>query len=257
MENKENMMKNKVVLITGAAMGLGEAMAKRFSKEGAIVIMADYNKDALLKASQKVKGSIALVGDVSKEEDCERFVREAVSQGGLNRLDVLCNNAGICPVMAPSGEYPTNEWRRTMAINLDGVFFMQRAALHQMEKQGGSGSNIINVSSIAGLGGFANLCPYAAAKHAVIGLTKTAAVEYAKKGIRVNAICPGVVNTPMVENIVKGMDAEAANGFQNMHPIPGMIERDYIANAVYFLASDESKFTTGIAFPVDAGYTAA
>ena len=189
--------------------------------------------------------------DVSQRADVEALVRQTVESYG--RLDCAHNNAGIEGDLAPTSDCTEANWDRTIATNLKGVWLCMKYEIPQMVEQGGGA--IVNTSSVAGLVGFLNLPAYVATKHGVAGLTRTAALEYAGQGIRVNAVCPGVINTPMIDRIVAG-DAEAEAQFTALEPVGRMGSPAEVAQAVVWLCSDSASFVTGIAMPVDGGFVA-
>ena len=189
--------------------------------------------------------------DVSKPADVERMVRHAVERFG--RVDYAFNNAGTEGIQAATAECSEENWDRTVAIDLKGTWLCMKYEITQMLKQGGGA--IVNCSSIAGLVGFPNIPAYVASKHGVIGLTKTAALEYAKKNIRVNAVCPGVIHTPMVDRFVGG-NMEAMKALTAGEPIGRIGEPSEIADAVLYLCSNRASFVTGLAMPVDGGWVA-
>lgn len=247
-------MKDKISLITGAGSGIGRAVALAWAREGAHVVVSDVDQDGGEETVALVKkaGAEALFvqADVSKLEDCEQLVRSTVDKFG--RLDVACNNAGIGGPQAPTAEYPMDGWAQVMGINLSGVFYGMRFQLAAMLQNGGG--SIVNMASILGAVGFANSCAYAAAKHGVIGLTQTAALEYSAQGIRINAVGPGFIKTPMISSLE---DDKAANdALVAAHPIGRLGTAEEVAELVLWLSSDKASFVTGAYYPVDGGYLA-
>jgi NAD(P)-dependent dehydrogenase (short-subunit alcohol dehydrogenase family) len=247
------MLKNKIALITGAGSGIGEAVAILFAANGASVALADIdiNGTERVRALIEKQGGKALVvkTDVSKPEDNERAVNETVKAYG--RLDIAVNNAGIAGPAAPVGEYPVDGWDKVIAINLNGVFYGMRYQLPAMLKTGGG--SIVNMASILGKVGFPTSSAYAAAKHGVIGLTETAACEYAAKGVRVNSVGPGFIGTPLLEN---NLNAEQLEGIAGMHPMQRLGKAEEVAELVLWVASDKASFVTGAYYNVDGGYLA-
>jgi len=247
-------LKDKVATITGAGSGIGRATAILFAKEGAKVVVADYvaeGGEETVRMIKDVGGEASFTKtDVSKSEDVKTMLDFTVKIYG--RLDVLFNNAGIEGEMAPTADCSEENFDRVIAVNLRGVFLGLKYGIPLMLQQGGG--VIINTSSVAGLVGFANLPAYNASKGGVIQLTRTAALEYATQNIRVNAICPGVIWTPMLERVAP--TEEAQKQFAEIEPVKRMGKPEEIAAAALFLASDESSFVTGVAFPVDGGYIA-
>ena len=246
--------KGQVALVTGAASGMGLATANAFARAGAAVTFADVSKDALQKAVDKIKSdggnAIAVVCDVSDESAVATMVERTVAAFG--RLDAAFNNAGIQVPSSDVADQPAEAFDRVNAINLRGVWACMKHELLQMRKQG-SGT-IVNCSSIGGLVGRAQLAAYHASKHGVIGLTRSAALEYAARGIRVNAVCPGTIDTPMVSTMLeRGM--LAMEDLLRDLPMKRLGRGDEIADAVLWLCSSGSTFVTGQALAVDGGFT--
>ncbi|MBZ9728271.1 SDR family oxidoreductase [Salegentibacter sp. JZCK2] len=245
-------LKGKVALITGAASGIGESTALLFAEEDARVFLTDINVEKGEKLAKKIeeKGGDAVFfkADASKQEDSEESVAEAVRQFG--KLDIAVNNAGIGGPQHPVGEYPIDGWDKVIAINLSGVFYGMRYQIPEMLKNG-KGS-IINVTSILGSVGFANSAAYVAAKHGVVGLTKSAALEYSAKGIRVNSVGPAFIKTPLL----KDLDKDLLSQLVNVHPIGRLGEPEEVAQLFLWLASDRATFVTGAYYPIDGGYLA-
>lgn len=240
----------KVAIVTGAGSGIGKAIAILFAQEGAKVVVADITGAEEATSSAIGRGAIATRVDVSKSDDVRRMIATAHDRFG--RLDVLVNNAGIEGAQAPTADCTEENFDRTIAVNLRGVFLGMKYGIGAMLEGGGS---IINIASVAGLVGFAGLPAYCASKGGVIQLTKTAALEYATRNIRVNAICPGVIWTPMVERIT-GDSEEARQQFAAIEPVGRMGTPEEVAAMALFLATGESSFVTGAALPVDGGFVA-
>lgn len=245
---------NKVAVVTGAASGIGRAVALRFAREGAQVMMGDLNMEGLEETARLAGSRTSFERlDVTDPDACDRFVASAVDRFG--GLDILCNIAGVLEMMALADMTP-DRWSRVMAVNVNGVAFMTRAAMPHLLKTRG---NVVNLASAAGLVGVPFNSAYCASKHAVIGLTRSLALEFANAGVRINAVCPGGVDTPMIAGpppagvdfglVLRGSAAWLDNG--------ALCDPADIADAVAFLASPEAKRITGIAFPVDGGQTAA
>lgn len=250
-----NELKGKVAIITGAASGIGQAAAELFAAEGAVVIAADVRDDA----GQAIVDRLAASGhtacyihaDVSQESDVAAMVHLALSQYG--RLDVLFNNAGIEGEQAPTADATLENWEHVIGINLKGVFLGLKYGIGAMlEHDGGS---IINNASVAGLVGFAGIPAYCASKGGVVQLTRTAAIEYATHGVRVNCLCPGVIDTPMVERFTH-QQAEAVEQMKALEPVGRLGSAREVAELALFLASDRSSFITGAVIPVDGGFVA-
>jgi NAD(P)-dependent dehydrogenase (short-subunit alcohol dehydrogenase family) len=244
----------RVALVTGGASGIGKACAQRFADEGAVVVVVDLDAEKGEAFAASLPGGKFIRADVTVAAEVERMVAETVQMHG--RLDILMNNAGIDGHQAPTHESTLDNWHNVMKVNMDGVYYGLKYGIAQMVKQGGG--VVLNTSSTVGLVAFGNIPPYSASKAGVIGLTRAAAIEYAKQGIRVNAICPSVVRTPLVDHFIKTSDDPAATEarFANLNPIPGLIPLDAVANAALFLVSDDSAFITGHALPIDGGYVA-
>lgn len=249
----ENNFKDKVVIVTGAAYGIGRATAIAFAKKGARMVLADYLDCNETLAAVKAEGAeaIALTCDVSVPADVERLVKTTISTYG--QLDCAFNNAGIEGHPGTTAECTIDNWDRTLAVNLTGPWLCMKYQIPEMLKSGGG--SIVNTASVAGLVGFQNSPAYVASKHGLVGLTKTAALEFARQGIRVNAVCPGVIRTPMVDRFT-GKDKNVEKQFENMEPIGRMGEPGEVANAVVWLCSSEASFVTGQAMTVDGGWVA-
>jgi NAD(P)-dependent dehydrogenase (short-subunit alcohol dehydrogenase family) len=239
----------RVAVITGGASGIGKATAELFAKEGAKVVIGDLASSAGVKVAEKIGAAFVAI-DVSKSADVETLVKTATDRHG--RLDVMFNNAGIgigSPLLGTSAE----DYYRTIRIDLDGVYWGLQAAGKVMVAAGRGA--IVNTASVAGLIGSTGLSAYNAAKHGVVGLTRNAALELAPFGVRVNCICPGVIETPLVMNQF-GVIEGARKMLDAMHPLGRMGQPQEVAKAVLFLASDDASFVTGHALTVDGGMTA-
>ena len=248
-----SLLKNKVAVVSGAGSGIGRSIALTYAQEGAKVVVSDINEEhanETVKLIQENGGeAFAIKSDASKAEENKKLVEAIVEKYG--RLDIACNNAGIGGPAKPTGEYEPEEWDRVIALNLNGVFYACKYQLQQMEKNGGG--SIINIASIHGQVAAPNSPAYTASKHAVVGLTKNIAAEYATKNIRCNAVGPGYIETPLLSaNLSQEMqDAIAAKS-----PINRLGKVQEIADLVAFLSSDKSTFTTGSYIISDGGYTA-
>ena len=244
----------QVALVTGGASGMGLAAARAFAENGAAVALVDYDRDAAERAARELTDAghqaIGLVADVADEAQVAAAVDKAVETFG--HLDMAFNNAGVQAPPSDAAEETAENFDRVNAINLRGVWAAQKHELRHMRKQG-SGA-IVNNSSLGGLVGLPERAAYHASKHGVIGLTKSAAVEYASRGIRINAICPGVVETPMVADMLVGQ-AEAMAAIMQEQPIGRLGTADEIAAAVLWLCSPGASFVVGVALPVDGGFT--
>lgn len=246
-------LKNKVALVTGAGSGIGKSVAELYARNGASVVISDIDEKggtAVAKAIQQAGGKAIFVkSDSSNPGDCEQLVAKALSE--FKQLDIACNNAGIGGEAAPTGEYKLEEWQKVININLNGVFYGMRYQLPAMEKAGGG--VIVNMASILGAVGFAGSCAYVAAKHGVVGLTQAAAVEYSAKGIRVNAVGPGFIETPL---LTKHLSQEQMQALVGLHPIGRLGQPEEVAEMVLWLSSPQSSFVTGGYYPIDGAYLA-
>lgn len=249
-------LQGKVAIVTGAASGIGRATAVLFGQEGARVMCADLNGEGARAAAEAIAaqgGEAAWTQvDVSREEDVQRMVQETVQRFG--RLDILFNNAGVEGEQAPTADCSLENWERVINVNLRGVFLGMKYAIPEMLKAGGG--VIINTASQLGLVGFAGMPAYCASKGGVIQLTRTAALEYARQNIRVNAICPGLIWTPMLERYVAGKE-DVRKALTALEPIGRLGLPEEVARLALFLASDDSSFCTGAPFIVDGGFVAA
>ena len=246
-------LNEKVAIITGAASGIGKATAKLFAEHGAKTVIADIDTEGgeLTVADIKNKehqGSF-IQTDVSIHEKTQKMVDHTINLYG--KLDILVNSAGIA-MRLPVEELPEDDWHHCLGVNLTGVFLCSKAAIPAMRKNGGG--SIINLSSIYGLVGAEVRAAYVASKGAVTNLTRGMALDYAEDNIRVNCICPGFVETPLVAGVVKNPDEYQK--LANKHPLRRLGQPTEIAYGALYLASDESAFVTGIALPIDGGYTA-
>lgn len=247
--------KNKVVIITGASTGIGRATALKFAENGAKLSLADIQDVEGQKLVEEIRNKgndcIFIQCDVSKSEDVKQMVETTVQHFG--QLDIAYNNAGIEGEMGFIAEGSEENFDRVIGINLKGVWACMKYQIPEMLKQ--QKGVIVNCSSIAGVIGSQGLPVYVASKHGVIGLTKNAALEYAKQGIRVNAVCPAGVHTPMLDRIVKSSPG-LGDQLSAMHPIGRIAKPEEIADAVLYLCSDSASFVTGHEMLIDGGYTA-
>ena len=255
-------LRDQVALVTGAASGIGLATAHAFARAGARVVLADRSADALPGAAAAVAADAGgadrvahIAADVSRDPEVRAMVAHTVATFG--RLDVAVNNAGIEGTLAPTADQSDDDWDRVVAINLTGVFRCMRAEIAALRAHGNGGA-IVNVSSILGQVGFASAPAYTAAKHGVLGLTRTAALELAAERIRVTAICPGFIETPMVMERGVHLAGNAAGYAQAaaLHPLGRLGTADEVAEAIVWMASPAASFVTGTALAVDGGYLA-
>jgi NAD(P)-dependent dehydrogenase (short-subunit alcohol dehydrogenase family) len=246
----------QVALVTGASSGMGLATARAFAEQGASVALADINEDALRAATDDLTAAghqvLGVVCDVADEDQVAALVERTVASFG--RLDMAFNNAGIMTPPSDAADEPADNFDRLNAINLRGVWACMKHELRQMREQG-SGA-IVNCSSLGGLVGLPGRASYHASKHGVLGLTKSAALEYAPRCVRINAVCPGTIDTPMVADMLANGELDMADAVRNQ-PIGRLGTADEIAAAVLWLCSPGASFVIGVALPVDGGYTAA
>lgn len=249
----ETTFKNKVAIVTGGSFGIGRATAVAFAKKGTKVVIADCVEGSETLNTIKALGgeAIFIQCDVSKTEDVKAMIEKTIATFG--RLDYAFNNAGIEGSNGTTQECTEENWDKTIGINLKGIWLCMKYEIPEILKQGKG--VIINCASIAGLVGYIGLPAYVASKHGIIGLTKTAALEYAKQGIRVNAVCPGAIKTPMIDRIT-GNKKEVEEQFAGLEPIGRLGQPEEVANAVLWLCSDEASFVTGHAMAVDGGWVA-
>jgi len=245
-------LQGKTALVTGAASGIGRAVALLYGQHGANVMVSDIDEEQ----GQQVVAELQAAGgnarfykaDVGDPAQCHQLVQETVAAFGT--LDVACNNAGIIGELSLTADYSLEGWQQIINVNLNSVFFCLKYELAVMLKQGHGA--IINMSSILGQVGTLKLAGYVAGKHGIIGLTQTAAIEYAPQGIRINAVGPGYIDTPLLS----GFSAETRQGLVALHPIGRLGRAEEVAELVIWLSSDKASFVTGSYYPVDGGYLA-
>lgn len=246
------LLERKVALVTGAGSGIGKATAELFAKEGAKVVVSDISESNGVSAVDEIlkKGGEAfyIKADSSRPEDNEALVAQSIQKYG--GLDIAVNNAGIGGPFGVTGEYPIDGWQKVIDINLSGVFYGLRYQIPAMLERGGT---IVNIASILGNTATKSSPAYVASKHGVVGLTKAAALEYAEKKIRINAVGPGYIKTPLV---LDSLDKPALDSLVGLHPIGRLGEAAEIAELILWLASGKSSFVTGAYYPADGGYLA-
>lgn len=244
----------KVAIVTGGGSGIGEAACYLYAREGAKVVVADLNEktgNAVCEEIRKGKGDAIFVrADVSKPEDCQAMVAAALEKYG--RLDIAFNNAGIGGEANPTADYSLEGWQKVIDINLSSVFYCMKYEIPAMLQAGGGA--IVNMASILGRVGFETSPAYVAAKHGVVGLTKTTAVEYSRQGIRINAVGPGFIHTPLISGLEQ--DEQTRNLLVSLHPIGRLGTSEEVAELVIWLSSDKASFVVGSYYPIDGGYLA-
>lgn len=250
----EEIFDGKVAIVTGGSFGIGRATAIAFAKRGANVVVVDWVEDKENTTIKLIRNAgedaFFVKCDVSNSTEVRNMIEKTIAKYG--RLDYAFNNAGIEGQTANTHACTEENWDKTMAVNLKGVWLCMKNEIPEMLKH--NKGVIINCASVAGLNGFPGLPAYVATKHGIVGLTKSAALEYAKQGIRVNAVCPGVIHTAMIDRLT-GKDKEVEKQYTSMEPIGRMGNPEEVAEAVVWLCSDAASFVTGIAMPVDGGFT--
>lgn len=245
---------DKVAIVTGSGSGIGQITAKFYAREGAKVVVSDVDvqggKETVEMISSDGGEATFIEADVSRPEDCENLVKSTVDRFG--RLDIACNNAGIAGEQKPTADYSIEGWQKLISINLSGVFYCMKYEIPAMLNVGGG--SIVNIASILGKVGFAGAPAYVTSKHGVVGLTQNAAVEYGQNGIRVNAVGPGFIHTPMISDLEQ--DKEVSAQLIALHPIGRLGKPEEVAELVLWLSSEKASFVTGSYYPIDGGYLA-
>ena len=249
-----NEFNGRVAIVTGASSGIGRTSALFYAREGAKVVVSDLNKDGGKETVQLIQAAggdaFFIKTDVANPSDCEELVKRTVEKFG--RLDLACNNAGIGGEQNMTADYSIEGWQKVIGVNLSGVFYCMKYEIAEMLKAGGGA--IVNMASILGQVGFAGSPAYVAAKHGVVGLTRDTALEYAAKGIRINAIGPAFISTPLISALES--NAEAYNNLVALHPMGRLGKPEEVAELVIWLSSNRASYVTGSYYPVDGGYLA-
>jgi NAD(P)-dependent dehydrogenase (short-subunit alcohol dehydrogenase family) len=244
-------LENKVALVTGAGSGIGAATARLFAAHGAKVVVSDINDTSCKKIAGAINESggqaHAFTADVSDPVRCKALISETLRQ--YQRLDIAFNNAGIGGESNPVADLSIEGWDKVIAVNLSSIFYCMKYELQAMLENGG---NIVNMASILGQVGFAGAAGYVAAKHGVVGLTQTAAIEYAARGIRINVVGPGFIDTPLLS--AAGIDQNMLQQIAGQHPIGRLGKAEEVAELVLWLSTDKASFVSGAYYPVDGGY---
>lgn len=247
-------LKDRVAIVTGGSLGIGKATALTFCREGTKVVIADMLQEEGERVADAINQgggqAIFVRTNVASEEDVIALVQKTLDTFG--QLDFAVNNAGVGGVSSPTADYPLQEWQRVLDVNLNGVWFCMKHEIPAMLKE--KSSVIVNMASIAGLVGFAGSAAYVASKHAVIGLTKVAAIEYGAQGLRINAVCPGFIQTPLLEKHGFTEGSEVSKQVAQLHLLKRIGRPEEVAEMIVWLCSDYASFMTGNPLPVDAGF---
>ena len=246
----------RIAIVTGGGSGIGRSVAELYARGGARVVVADINDEGGVETVTRIRASGAAAiffhSDVSRPGDCEKLVDFTLEKFG--RLDIACNNAGISGASNLTGDYGLEDWEQVIRINLSGVFYCMRFEIPAMLKR--NSGVIVNIASVLGKVGFATSPAYVAAKHGVVGLTRTAALEYAQMGIRVNAVGPSFIRTPMINTGGEEEIPYVHKMLASLHPLGSLGEPEEVAELISWLSSDKASFVTGSFFPVDGGFLA-
>ena len=255
MKNQSGVFSGKVALVTGASSGIGKATARLFANAGAKVVLSDIQSELGEQQAAEIRGmggsAVFVRCDVSKASDVETLIMKSIDHFG--KIDCAFNNAGIEGIPALTADCSEENWDKTIATNLKGVWLCMKYEIREMLKRGGGA--IVNTSSVAGLVGFATIPAYTASKHGIIGLTQSAALEYAKNSIRVNVVCPGVIATAMIDRFTHG-DEKSAGQLAAGEPVGRMGKPEEVGKAVLWLCSGDASFVTGTTLAVDGGWVA-
>ncbi len=242
-------LKGKVAVITGAGSGIGAATATMFSEEGAALVLSDINLKSVAKVADGLNNTTVVKTDVTILSEVQSLIDITINTHG--KIDILVNNAGIGPkLMSKTHQHTLEDWENVIAVNQTGVFYCMKLVLDKMQKQ--ERGNIINIASLAGLKASPNTLSYSASKFAVVGMTKSAALEYASKNVRINAVCPGYTKSALLDQLL-GMRPDMGDILRNHIPMNRFGEAEEIAEAITWLASDETKFITGQTITLDGG----